>query len=95
MDASGNERQLPARYGQNVRGLALGKKNWLFAGSDSGGERAANLYSLLGTAKLHGLNPQSYLQHVLSRIADTKVSHLDELLPWNVAAAISTAPSTR
>ncbi len=78
-----------------IRPIALGKKNWLFAGNDEGGKRAANLYSLLGTAKLHGLNPQTYLAHVLTRIADTKVSRIDELLPWNVASILEPEASTR
>ena len=72
-----------------IRPIALGKKNWLFAGSDEGGQRAANLYSLLGTAKLHGLNPQAYLTHVLARIGDTKVNRVADLLPWNVAEALA------
>ena len=78
-----------------IRPVALGKKNWLFAGNDEGGKRAANLYSLLGTAKLHGLNPQTYLTYVLTRIADTKVNRVDELLPWNVASILATEASTR
>ena len=78
-----------------IRPVALGKKNWLFAGNDEGGKRAANLYSLLGTAKLHGLNPQTYLTYVLNRIADTKVNQVDELLPWNVASILATGASTR
>ena len=53
-------------------------------GSDAGGDRAATLYSLLGTAKLNGVNPEKYLTHVLSVIADHKVNKVDELLPWNV-----------
>jgi len=69
-----------------LRAVALGRKNYLFAGSDAGGERAAALYSLIGTAKLNGLEPESYLHDVLSRIADHPINHIDELLPWNVAA---------
>jgi len=60
------------------------KKNFLFLGSDNGGERAATLYSLLGTAKLNGINPQTYLTHVLTVIADYKVNQISELMPWNV-----------
>ena len=67
-----------------IRPIALGRKNYLFAGSDAGGERAARLYSLLNTAKLNGLDPEKYLTHVLSRIADHPVNAVDELLPWNV-----------
>jgi len=67
-----------------LRGVALGRKNFLFLGSDAGGARAATLYSLLGTAKLNGINPEAYLTHVLSVIADHPVNRVDELLPWNV-----------
>jgi transposase len=66
--------------------MALGRKNWLFAGSDDGGERAAAIYTILGTAKLNDLNPESYLRYVLERIADHPINRIDELLPWNVAA---------
>jgi len=69
-----------------LRAVALGRKNWLFAGSDDGGERAANIYSLLGTAKLNDLNPEAYLRYVLERIADHHITEIDRLLPWNVAA---------
>ncbi len=68
-----------------LRTVALGRKNYLFAGSDAGGERAAAIYSLIGTAKLNGLDPESYLRHVLSRIADHPINRIEELLPWNVA----------
>jgi transposase len=71
-----------------LRAVALGRKNWLFAGSDDGGERGAALYTLLGTAKLNDLNPESYLRYVLERIAEHPVNRIDELLPWNVAAAV-------
>ena len=66
-----------------LRGIALGRKAWLFAGSDRGGERAAFMYSLIGTAKLNDVDPQAWLADVLGRIADTSASHLDDLLPWN------------
>jgi len=72
---------------REIRPIALGRKNYLFAGSDAGGERAARLYSLLNTAKLNGLDPEKYLTHVLSRIADHPVNAVDELLPWNVELA--------
>jgi hypothetical protein len=62
---------------------ALGRKNYLFAGFDRGGERAAALYFLIETAKLNGLDPQAWLADVLRRIADHPASRLDELLPWN------------
>ena len=57
----------------------------MFAGSDSGGERAAAMYSLIGTCKLNGIDPRAYLTHVLTHIADHKVNRIDELLPWNIA----------
>ena len=60
------------------------RKNYLFLGSDAGGERAATMYSLLGTVKLNGINPETYLRHVLSVIADYPVNRVDELLPWNL-----------
>lgn len=67
-----------------LRSVAIGRKNYLFLGSDAGGERAATMYSLLGTVKLNGMNPEAYLRHVLSVIADHPVNRIDELLPWNV-----------
>ena len=67
-----------------LRVVALGRKNYLFAGSDNGGDRAAAIYSLLGSAKLNGLDPEIYLQHVLERIADHPISRINDLLPWNV-----------
>ena len=68
-----------------LRAVALGRKNYLFAGSDRGGERAAAIYSLLGSAKLNGLDPEAYLTHVLARIPDHPVNRIAELLPWNLA----------
>jgi hypothetical protein len=70
---------------RSLRAIALGRKNYLFAGSDAGGERAAILYSLLGTAKLNGTDPESYLRHVLERIAEHPINRIEELLPWHVA----------
>jgi transposase len=72
-----------------MRVCVLGRKNYLFAGSDKGGERAAALYSLVETAKLNGLNPERYLRDVLARIADHPVNSVTELLPWTWAAAQS------
>ena len=68
-----------------LRGVALGRKNYLFAGSDSGGERAAAIYSLTESAKLNGLDPEAYLRHVLTHIADHPVNQFDDFLPWNVS----------
>src|ERR1700722_11492290 len=68
-----------------LRVVALGRKNFLFAGSNAGGERAAAIYSLLGSAKLNGLDPEIYLQHALECIADHPISRINELLPWNLA----------
>jgi hypothetical protein len=70
-----------------LRAVALGRKNYLFAGSDSGGERAATMYSLIGSAKLNGLDPEAYLRHVLAHIADHPISRIRELLPWHVGLA--------
>ena len=69
-----------------LRGLALGRKSWLFAGSERGAERATLMYTLIGTAKLNDVDPQAWLADVLARIADHPVHRLDELLPWNWAA---------
>jgi len=66
-----------------LRGIALGRKSWLFAGSDRGGQRAAAMYSLIVTAKLNDVDPQAWLADVLDRIAEHPASKLDELLPWN------------
>jgi transposase len=76
-----------------LRVVALGRKNYLFAGSNAGGERAAAIYSLLGSAKLNGLDPEIYLHHVLERIADHPISKIEELLPWNATHTIRAVPS--
>jgi transposase len=76
-----------------LRPVALGRKNYLFAGSNSGGERAAAIYSPVGSAKLNGLDPERYLRQVLNRIADHPVNRIGELLPWNLAAEHSSQPS--
>ncbi len=68
-----------------LRAVALGRKNYLFAGSNAGGERAAAMYSLIGSAKLNGIDPEAYLSYVLARIADHPIHRIQELLPWNVA----------
>lgn len=69
---------------RSLRAIALGRKNYLFAGSDAGGERAAILYSLLGTAKLNGIDPEGYLRYVLEHIAQHPINRVDELLPWKI-----------
>jgi transposase len=66
-----------------LRGIALGRKSWLFAGSDRGGQRAAAMYSIIVTAKMNDVDPQAWLADVLTRIAEHPVHRLDELLPWN------------
>ena len=76
-----------------LRGVALGRKNYLHLGSDNGGHSAAVIYTLIGTAKLNGINPQHYLRYVLERIADHKISRIDELLPWVVAEKIAPGAS--
>ena len=67
-----------------IRPLKLGAKNWLFAGSDAGGERAALFYTLIRTAKLNGLEPEAYLRNVIARIGSHPINRLHELLPWNM-----------
>ena len=68
-----------------LRGIALGRKNFLFAGSDAGGANAAILYTLIETAKLTGIEPYAYLSDVLARIANHPINRIDELLPWRWA----------
>jgi transposase len=71
---------------RSLRAVALGRKNYLFAGADCGGERAAAMYSLIGTAKLNGVDPESYLRYVLERIAEHPINRIDELLPWHLTS---------
>jgi hypothetical protein len=66
-----------------IRPIALGRKNWLFAGSDAGGVRAAAIASLISTARLNGLDPEAYLRHALERLPQHSVRRVAELLPWN------------
>jgi transposase len=70
-----------------IRGIALGRKNWLFAGSDAGGERAAAIYTLIQTCKLNGVDPRAWLTDVLARLATHPAKRIDELLPWHWAPA--------
>ncbi|MHA6688502.1 IS66 family transposase [Mesorhizobium sp. A556] len=66
-----------------IRPLALGRRNWTFAGSDSGGQRAAALYTIIETARMNGLDPEAYLADLMGRIADHPINRVDELLPWS------------
>ncbi len=76
----------PIVFENALRGVALGRKNFMFLGSDIGGKRAAAMYSLIVSAKLNGVDPKAYLRHVLTHIADYKINRIDELLPWNVTS---------
>ena len=73
---------------RSLRGIGVGRKNWLFAGSDAGGERAAAFYSLLETAKLNGVNPQAYLAYLFEHLPTHAVNRVDELLPWHLAVKL-------
>jgi transposase len=71
----------------------LGRRNFLFAGSDSGGERAASIYTLVMTARLNGLNPEAYLKEVLTKIAEGHtINRIDELMPWRMNATAQPQP---
>ena len=65
--------------------MAFGRRSFLCAGADSGGEGAAAMYSLIGTARLNGIEPEAYLRHVLGRIAEHPIKRIDDLLRWNLA----------
>jgi hypothetical protein len=76
-----------------MRSIALGRKNYLFAGSDRGGERAASIYTLVATAKLNGLNPEAYLRDILAKIAEGHtINRIDELVPWRMIPAATSPP---
>ncbi len=75
-----------------LRTVAMTRKNFLFLGSDAGGERAAAVYSLIGTARLNGLDPEAYLRHVIQRMTDQPDVKLDDLLPWNVGDQVARIP---
>ena len=83
MDDTDSRLPIPARHGQNERAMALGRKSWLFCGSDRGGRRAAAMYSLIVSAKMNDVDPQAWLADVLARIAAHPAHRIDELLPWN------------
>jgi transposase len=74
---------------RSSRPVVLGRRNYLFAGSDSGGESAANIYSLIGSALLNGIEPYRCLREVLTHIADHPINRISELLPWNVAERLN------
>jgi transposase len=74
---------------RSVRGISLGKKNYLFAGADSGGESGAVIYTLVETAKLNGIDPEAWLRHVIANIADHPMNRLDDFLPWNFKACVN------
>lgn len=72
-----------------VRPISLGRKNWLFAGSDAGGDRAAIFYTLIRSAKMNGLEPEAYLRDVLTRIGEHPINAIDDLLPWNIGKPVA------
>jgi transposase len=76
-----------------IRALVLGRRNYLFAGSDAGGDTAACLYSLVGTCRLNKIDPHLYLRHVLARIATHPINRIRELLPWRVGPLLNLALS--
>ncbi|MGZ9709311.1 IS66 family transposase [Glaciimonas sp. GNP009] len=76
---------------RSLRGVAIGRRNYLFAGADSGGERAAAVYSMIGTAKLNGIDPEAWLRHVLTHIADHPVNQVHDFLPWNFTSTMAIA----
>ena len=87
-----SRRQVTAPYGQNVRVIAPGRKNFLFVGSDAGGEILADAMTVIETAKLSGINPEAYLADILGRVRAHEPKHLDELLPWTWRAVREATP---
>ena len=77
---------------RELRAVCLGRKNYLFAGSDAGGERAAALYSIINTAKLNGIDPELYLRQLLDRISCHPINRISELLPWNLMRNLTESP---
>lgn len=77
-----------------LRGVALGRRNFLFAGADSGGERAAAMYGLIGTAKRNGIDPEAWLRHVLEHIAEHPDNRVPDFLPWSLADTLAATPVT-
>lgn len=78
----------------NIRAIALGRRNYLFGGADIGGERAASIYTIVQTARLNGVNPEAYLKDVLTRIADGHpINRIDELMPWRIGSSDTVQPS--
>ena len=75
----------PANAERAIRPVELGRKNWLFAGSDRGGDRAASIQSLIESARMNGLDPEAYLREVLTRIAYYPINRIADLLPWSIA----------
>jgi transposase len=82
VDANGNGLRLHARYGQNGWAIAVGRRNYLFAGSAGGGRRAALVYSLIETCKLNGVDPYAYLKDVFTQLPTLPAREFDTLLPW-------------
>jgi hypothetical protein len=76
-----------------LRAVSIGRKNYLFFGADSGGERAASFYTFIGTAKLCGLDPSFYLRTVLAQVADHPINRIGELLPWNLTETLQSEPA--
>ena len=94
-DANDSGRRRHARHGHNDCEIAIGRKNWTFCGSDSGGRRAAAIYTLIETCKLNGLEPETYLRDILARIAEYPMKRIADLLRWAWKAACNGAEMVR